>query len=118
MTQLVIERICADMCDFYEKFYYNEGPGAMVYVPEVEDPKNSMFYLPVAALIQAQSDFRAREMDGPAEIMQKAIARAESVDPVKQGLFILQDRNQMSLICYERDQPLPFADLTSDAPST
>ena len=114
MAQLVIERICADMCDFFEKFYYNEGPGAVVYVPDAEDPKNSMFYLPVAALIQAQSDFNSREMDGPASVMQKAIARAESIDPTKQGLFIIQDKNQMSLICYERDQPLPFADSVTD----
>lgn len=114
MAQLVIERICADMCDFFEKFYYNEGPGAVVYVPDAEDPKNSMFYLPVAALIQAQSDFNSREMEGPASVMQKAIARAESVDPTKQGLFIIQDKNQMSLICYERDQPLPFGDLDTD----
>ncbi len=115
MAQLVIERICADMCDFYEKFYANEGPGAMIYVPGTEKPEDSMFYLTVPAMIQAQSDFRSREMDGPAEIMQKAIARAESVDPTKEGVFILQDAKQMSLICYKRDQPLPFAELEEDA---
>lgn len=115
MTQLVIERICADMCDFYEKFYANEGPGAMIYAPGVENPEDSMFYLTVPALIQAQSDFRSREMDGPAEIMQKAIARAESINPAEQAVFILQDAKQMSLICYKRDQPLPFAELPEDA---
>ena len=114
MAQLVIERICADMCDFYEKCYYNEGPGAIVYVPGSDDLEKSMFYLPVAALIQAQSDFNSREMEGPASVMQKAIARAESVDPTKQGLFIIQDEKQMSLICYERDQPLPFDDVAVD----
>lgn len=117
MAQLVIERICADMCDFYEKFYGNEGPGAMVYVPGVENPEDSMFYLTVPAMIKAQSDFRSREMEGPAEVMQKAIARAESVDPVKEGVFIIQDEKQMSLICYKRDQPtsLPFVDMSEDA---
>jgi len=114
MAQLVIERICADMCDFYEKFYYNEGPGAIVYVPGSEDPENSMFYLPVNALIQAQSDFNSREMEGPASIMQKAIARAEAIDPTKQGLFIIQDEKQMSLICYDRDRPLPLSDVDTD----
>jgi hypothetical protein len=54
-------------------------------------------------------------MEGPAEIMQKAIARAEAVDPAKEGVFILQDAKQMSLICYKRDQPLPFAELPEDA---
>jgi len=115
MTQLVIERICADMADFYEKFYYNEGPGAMVYVPGEEDPENTMFYLTVPALIQAQSDFNSREMEGPAAVMQKAIARAEAIDPKEGGVFIIQDEKQMSLVCYKRDQPLPFAGEELDA---
>ena len=37
LYQLTIERVCADMCEYYYKFYHNEGPGAMVYVPEHED---------------------------------------------------------------------------------
>lgn len=110
MTQLVIERICADMCDFYEKFYATQGPGAIVYLPYVEDPKNSMFYMPVPALIEAQSDFRSREIDGAADVMQKAIARAESINPKTAGLFIIQDQKEMSLVCYKRDQPLAFSD--------
>lgn len=115
MAQLVIERICADMCDFYEKFYANEGPGAMIYVPGTNNPEDSMFYLTVPAMIQAQSDFRSRDMEGPAEIMQKAIARAESVNPAEQAIFILQDEKEMSLICYKRDQTLPFDHLIPDA---
>ena len=110
MTQLVIERICADMCDFYEKFYATQGPGAIVYLPYVEDPKNSMFYMPVPALIEAQSDFRSREIDGAADVMQKAIARAESINPKTAGLFIIQDQKEMSLVCYKRDQPLALSD--------
>ena len=31
LYQLTIERVCADMCDFYAKFYSNEGPGAVSY---------------------------------------------------------------------------------------
>jgi hypothetical protein len=115
MAQLVIERICADMCDFYEKFYGNEGPGAMVYVPGTEKPEDSMFYLTVPALIQAQSDFRSRDMDGPADIMQKAIARAEAIDPEKQAVFILQDDKQMSLICYNREEQFGLPGVTEDA---
>lgn len=98
------------MCDFYEKFYANHGPGAIVYLPHVEDPKNSMFYLPVPALIEAQSDFRSRDMDGPADVMQKAIAKAEAINPKTAGLFIIQDEKEMSLVCYKRDQPLAFSD--------
>jgi hypothetical protein len=98
------------MCDFYEKFYANEGPGAMVYLPRVEDLTKSMFYLTVDALMEAQSDFRSRDMEGPANVMQKAIARAEAIDPKTAGLFIIQDDKEMSLVCYQRDQPLAFSD--------
>ena len=86
MVKLAIERICADMCEYYRGFYSIEGPGAMVYVPEAEE-KDSMFYLNVECLMNALADFNKRDMDGPAEIMKKAIARAESVDPVKESLL-------------------------------
>lgn len=102
MVKLAIERICADMCEYYRGFYSIEGPGAMVYVPNAEE-KDTMFYLTVECLMNALTDFNKREMDGPAEVIQKAIARAESVDPTKESLFIIQDNDQMSLIHYKHD---------------
>lgn len=102
MMKLAIERICADMCEYYRGFYSIEGPGAMVYVPEA-DEKDSMFYLNVECLMNALDDFNKRDMEGPADIIKKAIARAEAVDPVKESLFIIQDKEQMSLIHYKHD---------------
>lgn len=102
MVKLTIERICADMCLYYSKFHSIEGPGAIVYVPNA-DEKDSMFYLPVEALMNALNDFNSRGMEGPAEVMQKAIARAEMIDPVKESLFIIQDADHMSLIHYKHD---------------
>lgn len=102
MMKLAIERICADMCEYYRGFYSIEGPGAMVYVPEAAE-KDSMFYLNVECLMNALDDFNKRDMEGPADIIKKAIARAEAVDPVKESLFIIQDREQMSLIHYKHD---------------
>lgn len=102
MVKIAIERICADMCEYYRGFYSIEGPGAMVYVPNAEE-KDSMFYLTVENLMNALADFNKRDMDGPAEIMKKTIARAESVDPEKESLFIIQDEQQMSLIHYKHD---------------
>lgn len=102
LIKLTIERICADMCDFYTKFYAIEGPGAMVYVPDAEE-SDSMFYLPVDCLMNALNDFNGRQMDGPAEVMKKAVARAESLDPGKESLFIIQDKDQMSLVHYKHD---------------
>jgi hypothetical protein len=93
------------MCDFFESFYAQEGPGAMVYLPQAEEEENSMFYLTVSHMITALDDFTRQEMEGPAEVMQKAIARAEALNPLKEGLFIIQDKKEMSLVHYKREQP-------------
>ena len=76
LYQLTIERVCADMCDFYTKFYSNEGPGAMVYVPTHEDENKSMFYLTVNNLITAVDDLTKNDLEGAADVMKKAITRA------------------------------------------
>ena len=103
LYQLTIERVCADMCDFYTKFHNNEGPGAMVYVPTHEDEKKSMFYLTVNNLITAVDDLTKNDLEGAADVMQKAITRAEKLDPDKEALFIIQDEKEMSLVHYKRD---------------
>lgn len=102
MIKLAIERICVDMAEYFRGFYSIEGPGAIIYVPNA-DEKDSMFYLPVEALMNALNDFNSRDMEGPADVMQKAISRAESLDPEKESLFIIQDAEQMSLIHYKHD---------------
>ena len=103
LYQLTIERVCADMCDFYTKFHNNEGPGAMVYVPTHEDENKSMFYLTVNNLITAVDDLTKNDLDGAADVMRKAITRAEKLDPDKEALFIIQDEKEMSLVHYKRD---------------
>ena len=101
--QLTIERVCADMCEFYYKFYHNDGPGAMVYVPDHEDEKKSMFYLTVDNLICAVDDLNKNDMEGAADVMKQAIVRAEKLDPDKEALFIIQDEKEMSLVHYKID---------------
>ena len=103
LMKLTIERICADMCEYYSKFYANEGPGAMIYVPDAEDEKKTMFYLNLNEMMAALDDFNNRSMDGPADVMQKAITRAEALRPEKESLFIIQDREKMTLILYKHD---------------
>lgn len=92
------------MCDFYEQFYAFEGPGAIIYIPNAEKEEDSMFYLAVPHMISALEDFKRKELEGPAEVMQKAIARAEALNPDKEALFIIQDDKEMSLIHYNREQ--------------
>ena len=103
LYQLTIERICADMCEYYQKFYQNEGPGAMVYAPEQEDEKKYMFYLSVNNLITAVDDLNKHDMEGAADVMKQAITRSEKLDPDKEALFIIQDSKQMSLVHYKID---------------
>ena len=103
LLNLTIERICADMCEYYYKFYHNDGPGAMVYVPNHKDEKKSMFYLTVDNLIGAVDDLNKHDMEGAADVMKQAIVRAEKLDPDKEALFIIQDEKEMSLVHYKID---------------
>ena len=106
LFQLAIERICDDMCDFYEQFYAHQGPGVIVYVPEAKKEEDTMFYLPVKALAAAIEDFRRQDMDGPAEIMQKTIVRAEALNPDIEALFLIQGEETLSLFHYNRERPV------------
>ena len=103
LYQLTIERICADMCEFYYKFYHNDGPGVIVYAPEQEDEEKSMFYLPIDNLKIAIDDLNKAGNEGAADVMKKAILRAEKLDPDKEALFIIQDSKEMSLVHYKID---------------
>ena len=103
LMKLTVERICADMCEFYKNFYNNEGPGTMVYVPDAIDDKKSMFYLTVDHLMNAVNDLNNRDMSDIADVMKKAITRAEALEPEKEALFIIQDKERMSLINYKID---------------
>lgn len=107
LTQLTIERICADMADFFTKFYKEWGPGAIVYIPTAKEEKNTMFYLTVDQLIAAQEDFRKEGLEGPEEVMRKTIVQAERVNVNKEALFLIQDDNKMALLHYNREKPLP-----------
>lgn len=109
LIQLTIERICADMADFFTQFYARLGPGVIVYIPNAKNEENSMFYLTVDQLIAAQNDLRSNDMDGPTEVMQKAIAKAEAINPDKEALFIIQDDNKMALLHYNKENPLKGA---------
>ena len=79
LLKLSIERIVADQAEYYKKFYKNEGPGAIIFMPQKKD-KDSMFYLTVDLLIKAVNDANNKELHG-VEHLRKAISLAESLDP-------------------------------------
>ena len=103
LYKLTIERICIDMQRQMCIRDRNEGPGVMVYVPDHEDEKKSMFYLTVDNLIAAVDDLNKNDMEGAADVMKQAIVRAEKLDPDKEALFIIQDAKEMSLVHYKID---------------
>ena len=105
LLKLSIERIVADQAEYYKKFYKNEGAGAMVFMPQKKD-KDSMFYLTVDLLIKAVNDAINKELGG-VEHLRKAISIAESLDPEKEALFILQDKDDIQLFHFKTDEKNP-----------
>ncbi len=102
MLTLIIERICVDMADFYEKFFNAQGPGVVIYAPD--NTENSMYYMSTKELIVALEDLSSRGIDGAAEVMRKAIAKAESIDPERDALFIIEDKKGLKLFHFKREE--------------
>ena len=102
MATLIIERILADMADFYEKFFNAEGPGVIVYSPE--NTENTMYYMTTKELITGLEDLSSRGIDGAAEVMRRAIAKAESIDPERDALFIIEDKKGLKLFHFKREE--------------
>ena len=102
MLTLIIERICDDMADFYEKFFNAQGPGVVIYAPD--NTENSMYYMSTKELIVALEDLSSRGIDGAAEVMRKAIAKAESIDPERDALFIIEDKKGLKLFHFKREE--------------
>ena len=102
MLTLIVERICADMADFYEKVFNAEGPGVVVYAPD--NTENSMYYMNTKELITGLEDLSSRGIDCAAEVMRKAIAKAESIDPEKEALFIIEDKKGLKLFHFKREE--------------
>ena len=102
MLTLVIERICADMADFFEKFFNAEGPGVIVYAPE--NTENTMYYMTTKELITGLEDLSSRGIDGAAEVMRKAITKAESIDPEREAIFIIEDKKGLKLFHFKREE--------------
>ena len=105
LLKLSIERIVADQAEYYKKFYKNDGAGAMVFMPQKKD-EDSMFYLTVDLLIKAVNDANNKELGG-VEHLRKAISIAESLDPEKEALFILQDKDDIQLFHFKSDEENP-----------
>ena len=72
------------------------------FMPQ-KNEKDSMFYLTVDRLINAVNDANSRDLHG-AEHLKKAIALAESVNPEKEAVFLLQDEKDIQLFHFKTDE--------------
>ena len=108
MLTLIIERICADMADFYEKFFAAQGPGVVVYAPD--NTQNTMYYMTTKELITGLEDLTSRGIEGAADVMRRAIAKAESIDPEKEALFIIEDKKGLKLFHFKREEMIKLTD--------
>jgi len=108
MATLIIERILADMSDFYEKFFNAQGPGVIVYAPD--STENTMYYMTTKELITGLEDLSSRGIDGAAEVMRKAIAKAESVDPERESIFIIEDKKGLKLFHFKREEMIKLTE--------
>ena len=95
LLQLSIERILADQLEYYKKFYLNEGPGVIVFKPDFDNEKEQMEYVSVNKLISILEEAKAAGQDN--EIIKKTINMAESLDPEKEGIFIIEDERDTQL---------------------
>ena len=102
MLTLSIERICADMADFYEKFFAAQGPGVVIYAPD--STQNTMYYMTTKELITGLEDLTSRDIEGAANVMRRAISKAESIDPEKDALFIIEDKKGLKLFHFKREE--------------
>ena len=102
MLTLIIERICADMADFYEKFFAAQGPGVVIYAPD--NTQNTMYYMTTKELITGLEDLTSRDIEGAANVMRRAIAKAESIDPEKEALFIIEDKKGLKIFHFKREE--------------
>ena len=90
------------MADFYEKFFNAEGPGVVVYAPD--NTENTMYYMTTKELITGLEDLSSRGIDGAADVMRRAIAKAESIDPEREALFIIEDKKGLKLFHFKREE--------------
>ncbi len=102
MLTLIIERICADMADFYEKFFAAQGPGVVIYAPD--NTQNTMYYMTTKELITGLEDLTSRDIEGAANVMRRAISKAESINPEKEALFIIEDKKGLKLFHFKREE--------------
>ena len=72
--------------------------------PPPDNTQNTMYYMTTKELITGLEDLSSRGIDGAADVMRRAIATAESIDPEREALFIIEDKKGLKLFHFKREE--------------
>jgi len=83
--------VLGDMGQMYLEFWDKEGPGVMVFQPQLED--RSMFYWTLGELHEAQEECEEVNNDDLAESFRRILNAAQKIDPAEKAGYIINDHN-------------------------
>ena len=88
-----IKFILGDMGMQYTKLWSLEGPGVMVFQPNIKD--KSMFYLTLEELNSAKEDAERNSNDDLVESFRRIIEAAQKIDPDSKAGYVINDQQGM-----------------------
>tara|TARA_Y100001973_G_C5049086_1_gene256731 strand:- start:211 stop:603 length:393 start_codon:yes stop_codon:yes gene_type:complete len=93
MLDTTIKFILGDMGMQYTKLWALEGPGVMVFQPNIKD--KSMFYLTLEQLNSAKEDAGRNNNDDLVESFRRIIEAAQKIDPDSKAGYVINDQQGM-----------------------
>ena len=93
MLDTTIKFILGDLGEQYLKFWNAEGPGVMVFQPNIKD--KSMFYLTLEQLNSAKEDAERNSNDDLVESFRRIIEAAQKIDPDSKAGYVINDQQGM-----------------------
>ena len=102
MLDTTIKFILVDMGMQYTKLWALEGPGVMVFQPNIKD--KSMFYLTLEELNSAKEDAERNSNDDLVESFRRIIEAAQKIDPDSKAGYVINDQQGMRYFEVDYDQ--------------
>ena len=97
-----IKFILGDMGMQYTKLWALEGPGVMVFQPNIKD--KSMFYLTLEELNSAKEDAGRNSNDDLVESFRRIIEAAQKIDPDSKAGYVINDQQGMRYFEIDYDE--------------
>lgn len=102
MLDTTIKFILGDMGMQYTKLWALEGPGVMVFQPNIKD--KSMFYLTLEELNSAKEDAERNSNDDLVESFRRIIEAAQKIDPDSKAGYVINDQQGMRYFEIDYDE--------------